>query len=457
MESDTDKKRNLRLIFCLLLLLVLCINSASAGLKVTNVKFIAEMSPGDAATHTMTLSLIDTESPVDISIEVHGLSNIISGETVRIVPSEDNSPYSAREYISLDKVSIHLNPGETQTVRANIDLPRDVGTGGRYAMIHIYTLPSGSGSVGFSTAVDIPVLITISGEEIIKTGKISEITIGDVTDSQPLKISTMFENTGNYYYGHLINRIEIFNQNDELFEEITTDPTDTMLLPMSIQKFEQQYVGPIDLGVYTVNSKILFEDGALIDEMSTSFEVSEEYVPPFARCSVIVSPGSPTELASSDGRCSISFPQGAVFGDTEVSLKAVEKSDLPSTNPDVKLGTTCFCVNGLSGLLSKDATLIVRYSEDDLAVAGGKPSLLKLGFFNEAEHQWEVMPTKVNENEMTLTTSTNHFSMWAVLASSSDGNTGSTTGSQESTPLSPILSLAALLVVAVGLKMRRER
>jgi len=453
------KGLNLFAIVAIILLLfsVCVILPVSAGMKVTGAKIMDTVSPGDDINYKVTISTNELDPPMDLVVTVAGFGNEISGTYVPLELKNDMGQYSARSFIELDKNSFHLNPGESENIFVTGTIPIDVGDGGRYAIIYISNDAGEGGQLSYSTAIKIPVMLTISNSDIKKTGLISEIIVDEITVGQPVTIRTTFRNTGNHHYYNAWNRVELRDQTGNVIAFVDGEPENHAIIPLNSVVFNVEISDLLDNGAYTATSKVFLEGNTLLDENVTTFEVNEDYVPPFSDCSVIVSPGSPAELATSDGRCRINFPQGAVFGETEVSLNAVMKDELPRANSDVTLGTTCFCVDGLSGLLSKDAKLVVRYSDNDLAVAGGKASLLKLGYYNEAEHQWKVMPTDVNENAMTLTTSTNHFSTWAVLVSSSDESAGSTNSSQGTTPLSPLLGLSALIVVAFAFRMRRER
>jgi hypothetical protein len=83
------------------------------------------------------------------------------------------------------------------------------------------------------------------------------------------------------------------------------------------------------------------------------------------------------------------------------------------------LGTTCFRVDGLTGLLVKKATVTVKYSSADMDKAGGNAAKLELARWDEGQSGWTVLKTKVNTQASTLTADTNQFSIWAVVVTSS--------------------------------------
>ena len=102
----------------------------------------------------------------------------------------------------------------------------------------------------------------------------------------------------------------------------------------------------------------------------------------------------------------------------KVTLKPYSRDKLQPAPAGVIPGATSFEISGLSGLLSKDATVRVTYSADDLSAAGGDPSKMKLAYYDTAKNAWTILPTQVNTQDMSLTTTTNHLSVWAVMISS---------------------------------------
>ena len=138
------------------------------------------------------------------------------------------------------------------------------------------------------------------------------------------------------------------------------------------------------------------------------------YVPPSSPVSLMLTPASASILQTEDGRISISFPQGAVFSPLEISLGShpLEQLDAP---PNGYLATTAFHIDGLPALLAKEATVTVRYSAADLDKVEDNASRLKLARWDETGSQWTVFKTKLDRDAMTISTTTNQLSIWAVM------------------------------------------
>jgi len=428
--------------------MLVCAAPVSA-IGVTGAKYMGSIPAGGTDTHIIMVRNGADEAPTDVLIEVMGFGQVMDKGYTTLDPAKDVSPYSARTFISLNKNSLHLEPGKTENVTATITLPANVGAGGRYAIIFVHALPGIEQS--FATAIDVPVLITVSGTTPTETGSITSVDSGEVTIGQPIVITTTFKNTGNYHYYHTVNEVTLTDANGNVIAQDSLPPSGFAIIPENTVAFTvTPNVKDLPVGTYTVSSKVLLEDGRVLDEKATTFAVKTNYVPPPTESGITLTPGSPGTLKSPDGRYSVSFPQGAVIGDVVVTLKPYPHDRLNPAPGGARLGATSFEITGLSGLLSKEATVRITYSADDLAAAGGDASLLKLSYWDAAQGSWVILPTQVNMQEMTLTATTNHLSVWTVMVSSSPSEAAAApAGGASRIPLPAEVSIIALLVATI--------
>ena len=440
MGNFMDKSRMIGIV-ALCLLLVLPATVSAIG--VSGTKYMGSITPGGTDTHTMTVSLGSEENPTDLMVEVYGFGQNMDQGYSALNPADDVNPYSARSFITLDNSSFHLEPGTAKSINAKISVPANAGPGGRYALIYIHALP-GKGQ-SFTTAVLVPVLITITGTTPTVTGSITNLSVGEVTAGQPITVTTTLKNTGNYHYYNTVNTIAISDATGNLVGNFSTRPAIYAIIPGNTVHYTiTPELQNIPAGTYTVDSKVLLESGTALDEKTTTFSVKTNYIAPVTESNITLTPGSAGTLTSPDGRFSVSFPSGAVLGDAVVTLKPYAKDKLQAAPADAKLGTTCFEITGLSGLLSKDATVQVTYSADDLAAAGGDASQLKLSYYDAAKNAWVILPTQVDTGSRKLTATTNHMGVWAVMVSSSTSGKGGILG----LPL-PLTVILASLIIAV--------
>ena len=404
----------------LLMTLVVTPASANPGLTVNGALLITDVTAGQTLTHKIIVSISDKDSATDISVQVVGMQQSQAGASELLEPSKDTGDYSARAYITVDKESFHLEPGGSQELTATINIPSDVGAGGRYAIINIQTKPAGQGSVGVITAVNIPIYLTIKDSQLIHTGKITGITTSEPLSGQPVDILTTFQNTGNHHF-KVKSEVTVSDAQGEVLDTIYTALTPSSLIPTMSSQLKATYIpkGELTPGVYTIKSKVMRDDGTILDETSGSFTVAWPYIPPPPPAGVTLNPGNASVMETADKAISISFPKGAVTGQVDISLRSYPVAQLPSPPANYSVATTCFRVDGLTGLLAQQAAVTVKYTGADLDKAKGEAGRLTMARWDEAANQWSVLKTKVDTSAMTLTTQTNQFSIWAVMVAPS--------------------------------------
>jgi len=430
-------------ISAVIILLFIC-TAPTAAISVTGPKYVGSISPGGTDTHVVTIGIGADDPATDVTLQVAGFGQNPNGFYTPLDPNNDVSPYSARNFITLDNSTIHLEPGTTQSVTATINLPQNAGPGGMYAIIYIRPVPGKNTT--FATAVVVPVFITVAGTTPTESGSILKIDTGTVTIGQPITVTTSFKNTGNYHYTNAMNEVTVTDSKGTFIANATTPMAYAIIPGNTVQFVAQPDVTNLQVGTYTVDSKVILGNGQVLDENSTTLAVKTNYIPPATEANITLTPDSPATLASPDGRYSVSFPQGAVLANVIVTLGPYPRDQLSKAPDGAKLGATSFAITGLAGLLNKDATVSVTYSADDLAAAGGDASQLKLAYYDSAQGAWVILPTQVNTQDLSLTATANHLGVWAVMVSSSTSPAGMPT---KASPLPMVLSLVAIAATAI--------
>jgi len=409
----------------------------------------------------MTVSTNPDDPPMDLTVDVLGLGQSLQQSSIGLSPEKDTSPYSARTFITVSPKTFHLEPGATQEVKATISIPQDVGDGGRYAMITIRNAPVGNGSTVIVTAISVPVIVAIGGATKTMTGTITDVKVADVIPGQPIRITTALKNTGNYPY-KVKNNVTVTDSAGKIVAVGGLALTSRSTLPTFTQNYDVNLATPLQIGTYTVTSIISREDGTVVDTKIAPLEIKNAYIAPLNEATVTLSPKSPVELTSPDGRVVVNFPAGAVFSDVNVTLKPFSNDKLPGAPAGATLGGTSFRIDGIPGLLSKDATVLVKYSSADLDAAGSDVSKLVLARFDESDNKWTILPTTLDKGTLTLSTTTNRFSIWVVMAAPPGaGSIASSTvgaGSKPGIGLDTTIVFLALglMIVFVGIHRSRK-
>ncbi|MFC1944923.1 PQQ-binding-like beta-propeller repeat protein [Chloroflexota bacterium] len=161
-------------------------------------------------------------------------------------------------------------------------------------------------------------------------------------------------------------------------------------------------------GVYTVSLTVTGPGGsdteARIDYISVIVALTRQTITPDTEC-IAQTP---------DERINVRFPVGAVNSETEVIIRECPMSDAPSAPSRFKFGDACFNIDGVT-TLAKEITITVKYSEEDIAVAGGDPNLLMLARYNDDVGEWVILPTMVDTIAQNLIVTTDELSLWVIL------------------------------------------
>ena len=257
---------------------------ANPGLTVSSAILVADVSPGEKLTHEMTVSIGKTDAATDIVVEILGMAQSPDGVFWALGASQDTSPYSARSLITVDKSSFHLEPGASQNVTATIQIPSDIGAGGRYSIIKIATQakPGGAG-ISFIMAANVPVYLTVRGSQLMHTGKIMAVSTEEPVSGQPIEISTTFQNTGNHNF-KVKGDVTVSSARGETVGTIPLTLTRSSVVPTMSLQLKASFIPKkrLPVGVYAVKSTVMLDDGTVLDEAQGSFQLKQAYVPPSA-------------------------------------------------------------------------------------------------------------------------------------------------------------------------------
>ena len=300
-EMNYSTRRVLNLIWISLLILVMMFGwspihvlagpesqtvGSNGGLQVSNALLdLNPATPGQVYVHKMVVSLGTTAPAMDLTVEARGFGESLDGSFLPLEAAQDTSPYSGRTYITnIDKPTFHLDPGGSTHVSVTFTMPNNLDTNTHYAMIYIHSqaVVSQTGGIGQIVAVSVPVLITPSGAQFNKIGKISDLSVGPIVSGSPIQIFTTVTNTGNRHYK--VNAdVTINNSAGKLVTDIKVPTTSTSIIPTYAQQLIASYSAldhpnGLEAGTYTVISKAYRDDGTLLDTAQTTFVVKATLV-----------------------------------------------------------------------------------------------------------------------------------------------------------------------------------
>jgi len=264
---------------------LVCVSRAIAtpGLSVDGALVNITLSPGQSYVHNMQITSGSTY-PMDMQVEARGFGQTLDGSNIELTSQDDTSVYSARPFIStIDKTSFHLEPGASQEVKATITVPDGTTPGTRYAIIYVYSQPTGNDKVGMVVAADIPVIVSIPGSAPGKTGDITDLSVSKIQSGQPVDVLTTFKNTGNYYY-KVKGQISVTDASGNTVYQTNIPLTASSILPTYSRTINtvissSDSVKVLAAGTYQVESTITLDDGTVLDTQKTSFNMVANYQP----------------------------------------------------------------------------------------------------------------------------------------------------------------------------------
>lgn len=265
------------ILFAELALFILIFLPASSGLGVEGVIFEADASPGQHVEHEMTVSLRENEAPIDLQVDIHDWGQALDGSNQELEDGTKSS-YSAKGFLKASPASFHLEPGGSQKVLVEGDIPEDVGSGGRYALISIHSLvpreeEESGGSVGVAVAINALVRLTISGTELSRIGEITDMNIECPTSSEHQNISLTFNNTGNYHYKALA-KADLKDKEGNLLAS-SSSPLSSNIIP-SVARIFSICLTPektLDPGTYSISAIVEDEEGSALASKETEIGI----------------------------------------------------------------------------------------------------------------------------------------------------------------------------------------
>jgi hypothetical protein len=395
----------------------------SRALQVEGMRIIMDVQPGKTYIFPMAVSISGSEAPMDVAIDVVGLGNYPGGSLKEVSPADDRGAYSARPFINVSAAAVHLKPGGRFPFNATIRVPRNTGNGGRYAGILIHQLP-GPGTqsgAGVTTALLASVLLTVQGSNLTHTGSITDLQVGKVVSGMPVEVRTTLRNSGNHHYSGTLVNVTVSDAAGKVVATGSAPPLLFSLIPGNEVTLTAPLSAPLAPGSYTVKSEARIAEGAVpLDSRTAPLTITEPYVPPFQESSADLVPEREAILATPGGEVTVRFPRGSVISPVHVTVKP-PMGTLPEAPVPAKAGTTALTLEGITGLLTMDATVVVKYTADDLKAAEGDPSRLSLARWDADKSRWTLLPTTVDQGERTLTAGTNRLGIMEVLGSPPPG------------------------------------
>lgn len=254
---------------------VLFVSPGAARLSASGVLFEGDAPPTGHLSHDLVMSLSSDEtSPLNLTVNVLDWYQDPSGANIGVKENPPMEAFSAKKILSISPTNFSIRPGASQIIKIEGDMP--AGDGGRYAIVTVKTVPNaGKGAQGVAISVGMyaPVVLTISGSKLIKTGEIDNLTLQEPISPKQQNISMAFKNTGNYHYP--VNASVTLRDGKGSVLATASTTTRGSIIPTAIRTIKISTVPKSALkpGAYTAEVNVKLKDGPLLATKKTQFEV----------------------------------------------------------------------------------------------------------------------------------------------------------------------------------------
>jgi hypothetical protein len=276
-----EKMKDYHAVFLACLLAAITIVSGPAsGLHISGSIWQEDVTPGEKAIKEINISIDSKDKPTNFTIEVVGMEQTLEGLNIPASEENNTAPYNAMPLLTVSPMSFHLEPGGSQLVIAKADIPNNVGSGTRYAIIAVKTknavLPNskkGESNVGVSIGSNIPVILSIADSEMEETGEITDIKKEEISAKQQ-NISVILKNTGNTHYKAKAIA-ELISTKGNIMAQAETPVSFSSIVPTFSRLFEISLTASskLDSGTYNLTVTIEKKDGTVLDKKETTIKV----------------------------------------------------------------------------------------------------------------------------------------------------------------------------------------
>ena len=110
--------------------------------------------------------------------------------------------------------------------------------------------------------------------------RLPALTTSAVTSGQPISILTYFQNTGNIHF-KVEGEVTVKDAQGQTLDKISIPLSASSILPGATRQLTATLPSTSALATgYTIDSKVTLQDGTVLDETTSTFPITTQYVPP---------------------------------------------------------------------------------------------------------------------------------------------------------------------------------
>lgn len=274
------KKGNEMVLLAFSALLFLIFLPCTQAVTVSGVIFDPEADAGEHVSHEITVSLRDTENATDLTVDLYDWNQTIDGGNIIDEEGNVKTPYSAKSFLKVAPSSIHLEPGSSEKVLVEGDIPEDAAPGGRYAIVSIKGAPrpapgeeeDQASRVSVVIAYNVLIMIKVRGD-IDQSAEITDLSVEEPISAEQQNVTLTLKNTGNFHYKPDIEIAIKDKDGNSLANE--TLITDSSIFPPFSNEFKLSLNPESELepGTYLLDAKVSLKDGTEVASKEMEIEI----------------------------------------------------------------------------------------------------------------------------------------------------------------------------------------
>lgn len=256
-----------QLLIVLALVLPMCVY---ADMRMNGGPFIAEMSPGESLTHEVIIECPEEDQALDFEAIVMGFGMDTVGGPQLIPNDKYNETISAINIINVTPSRFRLEPGQSQVVTIEANMPDNIGDGTKYALVNIRGYPKeNNGSINIALAINTRVQLTVAGSNLIRTANIARFELNPDGNA-----TMLLTNTGNTDM-KASAKAELRDAKGNILGNATCSAAPFGIIPSYSQEFLLSFNPESRLtpGTYNVEATAELEDGTIVASKEMEIEI----------------------------------------------------------------------------------------------------------------------------------------------------------------------------------------
>jgi hypothetical protein len=137
--------------------------------------------------------------------------------------------------------------------------------------------------------------------------------------------------------------------------------------------------------------------------------------------------GSATATTADGGSLQVTMPAGAVTGQTTLNVVPTTPASASAATPQsgyFAIGNYYFNISSTSNTDSFFKPVTLTFTYEDAMITGMNEDSLKIHWYNPTTKAWEALECTVDKVNNTVTTTVNHFSLYAIMGAKAPTETG---------------------------------